>query len=341
MLNTGRGIDRYAYYINSNCDKSRIEYDVIATPWMTNPFERLLVGDPLITSRIASNSASLFHAVSPVGARLALLRGRRPLITTIHDVIPFFLSSYSPMKYNFLRWCITISARISDKIIVPFKSTGDYLVERLRIDSRKITVVNLGIDLSKFSPKKNIVTSSRKKILFLGGAFPRMRGGDTLLKAFSKISKKITDCELIVVGTGSEQDIIKKLATKLELRSKVKFLDFIPEGQMPEYFQQADVFVYPSRLGFGFSVMQAMACGTPVITSDALDLPEFVNAAGIICPTEDSDSFAEALLSVLASDHHSEYLATKGYERVRQFSVNDMLSGTQEVYETMLTQRPN
>jgi len=256
---SGRGIDRYCYFLYRFLAEVGVHVKIAGVSPVKASLRSVAISEPRMMWKVWRSTASIFHAVSPVGGRLAAVGNKRPLITSIHDVIPFFLHNYSPMKYAFLRLCIGVSARFSDALIVPFEFTKRFIVRKFGIEPKRVNVVNLGVDLDQFHPK-SLGQGSGKQILFLGGAFPIIRGGDILLRAFCRASPELDDTELLVGGTGPEENALRTLANSLGVSSKVRFLGFIRESELASYLRRADLQVHPSRLGLSFSLLQAMAC---------------------------------------------------------------------------------
>ena len=335
---SGRGIDRYSYFLYESLKQMGVQAKIVGVPPSKHTLTRIAMAEPRLTWEIYRASGSLFHAVSPVGGGIAALTGRRPLITSIHDVIPFFLRGYSPLKYAFLRFCIGISARASDALIVPFEITKRFLVHRFGIEPERVKVVSYGVDLTGFKPGTRRQGEERR-ILFLGGGFPTIRGGNLLIRAFSQVSHEITHAQLLLAGTGPEIQPLKALVGKLGLRPRVRFIGFIKENELAQYFRSVDVLVHPSRLGFSLSVLQAMACRTPVVVSDDLDLPEFVRDSGVVCRSGSSEGLSRAILRVLADGGFAEFIAQKGYERSKDFSLNRMIHETLQVYSELADAR--
>lgn len=328
---SGRGIDRYCYFLYGFLAEVGVHVKIAGVPSVKASLRSVAIAEPRIMWKVWRATAPIFHAVSPVGGRLAAVSNKRPLITSIHDVIPFFLHNYSPMKYTFLRHCISVSARFSDALIVPFEFTKKFIVKKFGIEPKRVNVVNLGVDLDQFHPK-TLGQSSGKQILFLGGGFPIIRGGDILLRAFCRASAELDDTELLVSGTGPEEDLLRTLASRLGVSSKVRFLGFIRESELAGYLRSSDLLVHPSRLGFSLSLLQAMACRTPVLVTDDLDLPEAVADAGVVCRSGDVVDLSKAMVRILTDCHLAENMAHRGYQRSKEFSLNRMFLGTLDVY---------
>jgi glycosyltransferase involved in cell wall biosynthesis len=146
----------------------------------------------------------------------------------------------------------------------------------------------------------------------------------TLIKAFYKLKKKLPDAKIVKVGRpGSRvgRKGLLKLIDNLELQNDITFIDYVPETELPRYYNSADLFVFPSAYeGFGLPPLEAMACGVPVIASNAASLPEVVGGACVMKNPQDVDGFAKAMYSVLTDDGLRENMIKKGLKRARLFS---------------------
>jgi glycosyltransferase involved in cell wall biosynthesis len=125
--------------------------------------------------------------------------------------------------------------------------------------------------------------------------------------------------------------------TELNLTEHVLFPGFIPAEELPWWYRGAEVFVYPSLFeGFGLPVLEAMACGTPTITSTASSLPEVAGDAAILVNPDDSNELAEALHRVLVSPELAEQLRCAGPRQAAYFSWTQTAASTRDVYRAAL-----
>ena len=224
---------------------------------------------------------------------------KRPLVTTIHDLIPFkdSLTSFyedqqvsgDSIRFMYMRFC-TLMAVKSDLIIAPFAVTVKDIVSKLHVSPKKIRKVTYGVDTNFFKPLK-LTTSEkekkkRKKIVFFVGGFNPRKGIDKLMEAFPSVIKEHPDVELWICGKWNFFDG-GALAKKLCIDNHVKVLGHVPDSLLPTYYNLADLVVLPYRIGFSLPVLEAMACGKPVITSDTADLKEIVGGyIEAVCPTD-------------------------------------------------------
>jgi glycosyltransferase involved in cell wall biosynthesis len=336
---TGRGIDRYLYYLTDGLERRRVAFRSVENGQFATHLRQLVWGEPDITARIGRVRGGLWHAASPVGGRIAGLLGRAPLVTTIHDVVPFRLLRLHPARYRFLRFCIRVSCARSTRLISPFEFTRRYLVDRLGVPERKTCVVPLGVDPSTLqagaTSEPLFGANPQRRVLFLGSWNPIERGGDLAVRAWTQVHRTLPDAQLFVSGTGAGIERLRALASELGISERVRFIGFIPEGRLGDAFRSVSAFLYPSRIGFSLSVMQAMHAGVPVVVSSSLDMGEFVGAGGLVCPEENPDALAAEVVRLLEDRPLQVELAQRGTERIRQFPLDAMVDGTLAVYHQL------
>ncbi|MDE1821657.1 MAG: glycosyltransferase family 4 protein [Euryarchaeota archaeon] len=302
--------------------------------------EQLLRGEPSVLRALHPPPPGVVHAVSPVGGRVLAVLGHSCFVTTIHDVMPFHFWRAHPARYTFLRWCITLSARRSVRIIVTFQFNKNYLVEHLGVPEHKIDVVPIGVDPQTLGVDGSTATAREDdipRLLFLGSWNPFERGGDLVLRSMPDIIREVPRARLIFSCASRSIPAMRELARSLHIELAVDFPGFIPEGSLGSVLRGADVFVYPSRIGFSASVLQAMHVGTPVVAGDCLDMPEFVSDSGVISPMEDPSKMARLIIGLLHDRDQRRRLAEKGKRRVGDFSIDQMIGRTLEVYHQVMS----
>jgi len=339
---SGRGIDRYAYEIVRNIEQLSpdINIKVIHRGFSKTTLRGSGTKELWLVRDLAFTKASLYHAVSTVGAKTAALLSKVPLVTTIHDLVPFHFPDprhrfEPPSKLWYRRFCTRISIARSKAIIVPFNVTKDELVSKFEVAESKIHVINYGVDHDHYYPRPKI-GGMEKSILFLGSV-TRAKGVDSLLKAFSIVERSIDGAKLLVGGTGNERPMMEELASDLKLKG-VRFLGHVPEDELPMYYSSARAMIFPSRYGFGLSSVEAMACGCPVIIGNSLDAAEPLGDAGILIDSSSIEEMADAMLRLLTDERLTEELSRKGIERARLSSWHTMTQQTMAVYEEALAQ---
>jgi glycosyltransferase involved in cell wall biosynthesis len=333
---TGRGIDHYLYYLAAGYRRRGVEFDVVENGRFADHINQLVWGEPQIYARVGRHRRGFWHAVSPVGGRVAAMLGRHPLVTTVHDVMPFYLRQRHPARYRFLRFCIEVACRGSDRVIVTFPSVRQFLVERLGIPESRISLVPVGVDPGILGvtrddrPPPSVRPS--ETVLFLGSWNPIDRGGDLALRAMKELLRARPSARLLFSARGPQNDALRRLATELGIERSVSFVGFIPEEQLGATLRSAAAFVAPSRLGYTISVMHAMYAGVPVIVTDVRDQGYFVGDAGIVCPPDDPAALGDALARVLGDERLRSELAERGWFRVLQFSSERMVEETLRAY---------
>ncbi|MEA2097548.1 MAG: glycosyltransferase family 1 protein [Patescibacteria group bacterium] len=256
-------------------------------------------------------------------------------LTTFHDLsfenYPEFYSTGK--KYWHFSMNPKKQAHTANKIIAVSQSTKDDLTNIYNIEPEKIKVIYSGInqesgimnhesEISKVRRKYNL---PEKYILYLGTLEPR-KNIIGLIKAFEILNTKYrilnTECHLVIAGSKGwlYKDIFKTVQNSPE-KDNIIFTGFIDDKDKPTLYGLADLFVYPSFYeGFGFPPLEAMACGTPVITSNFSSLPEAVGDAAIMINPYNIDELAKAMEMVLTDKKLINILTTRGFEQIKKFS---------------------
>lgn len=172
--------------------------------------------------------------------------------------------------------------------------------------------------------------------MYVGAEEPR-KNIQVLINSFDKLKSKISQIKLLKVGTPNYLRVREKLLKQIEslnLQKDVIFAGYVPESELAKIYNAVDLFVFPSLYeGFGIPPLEAMACGTPVITSNSSSLPEVVGDAAIIIDPYDANKFAEEMYEVLTEDGLREEMIRKGLDRSKMFSWEKAARKTREIYE--------
>jgi len=271
-----------------------------------------------------------------------------PYIITVHDLIRYFDLEDSEEDETFIyhpnhrdRYYLGLDfkgIRKAIRIIAVSQSTKSDLIHYLDIPDERISVVYEGIDHSLFQSVSHRIYNC-PYILFVGSEQPR-KNFPTLLKAFSQLKSesRFKELKLVKVGKagGREANFRNQtmgIVESLNLSSEVIFTDFVPEADLPAYYSGAEVFVLPSLYeGFGFPVLEAMACACPAITSNISSLPEVTGKAGIMVDPHDTDGLAQAMRQVLTNSELRDSMIRRGLEQAKRFSWEKAAEQTLEVY---------
>ncbi len=242
----------------------------------------------------------------------------------------------------YLNKVVPRSVRRADLVLADSQSTKDDLVELLGVEPNKIEVVYPGVE-ERFHPIKDqaILKEVRKRynlpppfILGLGTLQPR-KNFARLIEAFADL--RFADLRLVIVGgKGWLYEEIFATVERLGLEEKVIFPGFVADEDLPALYNLADLFVFPSLYeGFGLPPLEALACGTPVITSNASSLPEVVGEAGLMVEATDTEGLTEAMRRVLEDDALREGMIASGLEQARQFTWQKAAARLLNLYETL------
>lgn len=272
-----------------------------------------------------------------------------PYITTIHDLL--FLSTpdytrwrYKPYNEVFKIFGRTVSKRAS-AIIADSEYSKKDIIKIFGVAEKKINVVPLGIS-NEYKPVKGAdsieriknIYNIRGRYMFYVGNFKPHKNIKMLIDAFAGINKDFSDIKLVLGGKRDKfVPSLEELSEKLEIRDRVIFTDFIKDEDLPCLYSGAELFIYPSLYeGFGLPVLEAMACGAPVICSNSTSLPEVVGDSGILINPEDVKSIASAMAKLLIDNVLREDLKRKGLERAKEFTVEKYSSKILSLIESIV-----
>ncbi|MBI1911576.1 MAG: glycosyltransferase family 4 protein [Deltaproteobacteria bacterium] len=270
----------------------------------------------------------------------------KPVVTTIHDLIYYVMPEACPNKiaHYYARFMLNMAAKRSDSIITVSIYTKNDIVKHLGVSPDKIKVIYHGVD-EIYRPVKDAKTleAVRKRygidgdyIFYAGNHQPR-KNLRRLIEAFS-ILKNRKDCRLVLTGKiDPRRAELYNSVKELGLDGRVLFIGPVPEEELPALYSMARMFVFPSLYeGFGLPPLEAMACGTPVITSNTTSLPEVVGNAGITIDPLNTKELAESMESILSSSSLRQELKEKGLKRAAEFSWERTARETLKVYEEVM-----
>lgn len=284
----------------------------------------------------------LFHnTVNGIGLPQSL-KGVK--VITLHDLIPYIMPETvdRPHLDYTLKHTPYILEDVSHIITVSQYSKSD-IQRYFGIDDDRITVTHLAAD-PIFMPMdrdnaKRVISNKygvdKKYVLYLGG-FSKRKNIERLIKAFRRvITEKKEVINLLILGEHSRSfKALWKLTDELELCDYVKFLNFVPTADLPYFYNGAEVFAYPSLYeGFGLPPLEAMQCGTPVITSNVSSIPEIVGDACLLADPYSIDSISELMFTLLTDRDEWQKFSLMGIEKAKEFSWEKTAIETFRVYE--------
>ncbi|NJM89591.1 MAG: glycosyltransferase family 4 protein [Hydrococcus sp. RU_2_2] len=258
-------------------------------------------------------------------------------IVMVHDLIPLrFPKRFSPLTPYFRYYIPQVLDR-AEHIICNSTATAKDITNFYGIPSTKITPILLAYDANHYR-RLNLPSQDEQPpyFLYLGRHDP-YKNLDRLIAAFAKISDG--DCQLWLAGPSDKRYTPKLQAQvqELSLGDRVKFLDYVPYERLPLLLNQALALVFPSLWeGFGLPVLEAMACGTPVITSNLSSLPEVAGSAALLIDPYNVGELAEAMQAVVEDEELRSRLSSLSLKRSGQFSWEKTGKATVEVLQRYL-----
>jgi glycosyltransferase involved in cell wall biosynthesis len=335
------GINWYIYNLLHHLPEmaSDIEYTVFtserrytATPGIhlqvsqlptDRPPVRILWEQALQPWAVRRAKLDLLHSPAFVGPLFSAC----PLVVTVHDLsFLFFPQSFRTLNRSYLRLFTWLSVRRAQRVLAVSESTKRDLVQYYGLSPAKVDVVYNGVD-SAFRPlPAEQVAAFRRQaglperfMLFVGTLEPR-KNVVRLIEAYARLPKERPPL-VLVGGKGWLYEQIFAQVEALNLSGQVHFAGYVLAEDLPLWYNAADLFVYPSLYeGFGLPPLEAMACGTAVITSTASSLPEVVGKAGLAVDPTDTEALATAMGQMLIAKDLREQMQAEGLAQAQKFS---------------------
>nr|WP_224746747.1 glycosyltransferase [Pelovirga terrestris] len=242
-------------------------------------------------------------------ARLAGVR----IIYTEHA--KYSLSQSSKLKRN-----TRYLSRLADKVVCVSENLKNFMITDVGVSASQIEVIHNGVNLSAFqveNKEKSVKKNQDKLIIGTVARLSEPKDHGNLLRAFAEVVNKRPDVRLMLVGDGELRSDIESMIQQLGLKSYVDMLG--RRSDIPELLVKMDIFVLPSkREGFPIAVLEAMACGKPVVATNVGGMSEIISNGeeGMIVPPENSDELAKAILKLVADEGLRTKIAVLGYQKV-------------------------
>lgn len=286
-----------------------------------------------IGSQLVSSKADVYHAHWFM-AGLGLLKVkniiRKPKVITMHDVSLLHEIEREGKFLNYYKKALDRFADEETPIIVVSESAKNDALKHSSLKEDQVHAVHNGVNFNQFYPldkEKN----DRFKIVYAGGLAPRKNLG-LLLNACKILEAKNIDYSLEIAGAYPERTPFPKMAEEMKLKN-VAFVGFIPDDIMNEFYNQANLFVFTSKYeGFGFAPLEAMATGTPVITTKGGSLEE-VSGEGAALVYYNAEALAYEIIMHMEDSKKLARLADKGLAWVKQYTWTKCATETLDVYQ--------
>jgi len=207
------------------------------------------------------------------------------------------------------------------------------------VDEEKISTIPFGVDIETFKPAQENERQEEFEILYAGSLYA-LKGLPFLIQAIAHVRRNKTKANLTIVGEGTQKETLIALAKALRIEKHVKFEGFIPYSKMPMYYNRCDIFCFPT-LGepFGKAVIEAMACGKPVIATNIGGTAEIIQngANGILVPPADSETMAVEIDRLINDAQERRRISKKARETtVERFSWEKIAEKYHQMYAGLL-----
>jgi glycosyltransferase involved in cell wall biosynthesis len=267
-----------------------------------------------------------------VPAHVLPIRPARRNVVTVHDLgFRRFPHAHRPLSRFYLELSTRWAALRATRLIAISQATAADLRNFYGVASNRIRVIYEGVDPSfrpvrdageRLATLRTYGLGQRPFFLAVGTLQPRKNLG-TLLDAFRRFLE-VTECdaELVLAGRpGWDATALERRIAELDLGNRVKRLGFVADDDLPALYGAALAYVQPSLYeGFGLTVLEAMACGTPVVASNTSSLPEVVGEGGLLVDPGDPGAMADALVALAANPELRDQLAEAGRTRAVSFT---------------------
>jgi glycosyltransferase involved in cell wall biosynthesis len=315
------------------------EFDVVSPDNPASKIFKSLWRSFSISNQLKHHGVEIFHGLSnelPSGIEKTSI----PSVVTIHDLIFMrFPQFYSPIDRNIYLRKSNYACKVASKIIAISHQTKNEIIKYLKINPEKIEVIYQSISPLFYERKDN--SNPKKKYnlpdryILSVGTIENRKNQLSILKA---IYERKLEISVVFVGnhTSYTEDLMKYIAEN-NLENQVKFLSNIPQEDLVAIYQNALVSVYISVFeGFGLPVIEAMASGCPVITSNVSVLPETASGAAMLCDPQNYNLLGEKINTLLVDETERQKYIEKGLQRAVEFHPDRFAQNMMELYQKIL-----
>lgn len=296
---------------------------------------------PRAAARIGADLAHIPYWGAPLVSPI-------PIVVTIHDLIPLLLPAYrGGLLARLYTALVAASARGAPAVLTDSEHSRQDILKYLHLPADRIHAVLLACgDGYRPEPADALDKAVRQKynlppeyVLYLGGYDVR-KNVEGLLRVYTYV--KASSIPLVLAGRLPEEITprfadVPRLIQSMGLGDTIHLIGQVSEIDKPSLYRMAKCFVFPSFYeGFGLPVLEAMACGTPVVAADTSSLPEIVGEAGFLVRPDDIEHLAGAIVSILVDQDLAQDLSQKGKRRAAEFSWARAARETTAVYQKVL-----
>jgi glycosyltransferase involved in cell wall biosynthesis len=275
--------------------------------------------------------------------------GRTPNVVTQHgfSVLTFGGPMQAGRRYIYLNKALLRLAPHADLTLTASESERQELLRLSPIDPARVIAIHHGVDHDRFFPPADledaraVVSESfgiQTPYLLYVSNHQRKKNTERLVEAFALVAREEPDVSLVLTGWQTPRfRLVPELIERLDLLSRVKVLGHVPDEVLPSLYGAANAFALPSlHEGFGLPILEAMACGTPVLTSNVYALPEVAGDAAELVDPLSVEEIAAGLLRILRDGYHTATLRERGLRRAREFTWERSAKQHLQAYERAL-----
>lgn len=308
--------------------------------WLYRLWYRLRLPLPV---QLVTGQIDLFHSPDFV---LPPVRGDVPTILTVHDLsFIHYPNTFTPALVNYLNGVVPWSVERATHILADSQATKEDLTNIWNVPAEKVTVLYSGVS-GRFRPvtDKKQLAAVRKKydigdkpyLVSVSTLQPR-KNFQMLIQAFKPVAKQQPHNLIIAGGKGWLYEEMLAEVEKQRLEGRVKFIGFVADSDLPSLYSEASLMVFPSLYeGFGLPLLEAMACGVPVLTSNASCLPEVAGEAAVLLSPTDQAAWSQTMNELLSNSGQRAKLVAAGFLQARKFTWKKAAGQLLEIYQELV-----
>lgn len=314
----------------------------LSPKWLARIWHRTRLPLPV---EVFTGQIDLFHATD---FTLPPTLPKTKTIVTVHDLsfvrVP---NTASPSLKAYLDTVVPRSVRNATHVIADSQATKDDLIDLYGIDRNKITVLLSGIDsrflfvdsVDSYMTMRNKYKLSNRPYIFTIGTIQPRKNYSRLIQALKILRDTGYDLQLVIAGgKGWLEDEMYKTLAETKLEDYVKLIGFADDEDVAELYSGAECVAFPSLYeGFGFPVLESMACGTAVVTSNVSSLPEVAGNAALMVDPYNVEAIADAIQRIIDDNSLKQTLIERGFEQAKKFTWENSARNLQTIYQTVLT----
>ena len=265
-------------------------------------------------------------------------------VITIHDLISLRYKNISAHQRFYFKYFLPFLISRAKLIIAVSETTKKDIVTFLKCPEEKIKVVFNGYDHTTYfaiEGNRHVIERAygvKKYLLAIGPTYPH-KNFETLIQAYKELDDSVRIQFPLVIAGGKKEYVnaLKLLVKQLDLEINIRFIGYVPIDLMPALYREAEVFIFPSLYeGFGIPLLEAMACGCPVITSNTSSMPEVCGDAALYFDPLDRDALKKRIMNLTEDRKLWNEMRKRGLEQVKKFSWQRTAQQLKSVIENII-----